>query len=219
MFSNIDLFELIGFIGSVLVAFSLTMSSILKLRWYNLAGASIFSIYGFLIGSMPVAFLNLFIAVTNIYYLVHIYKKKEHLKILMVRPENYYLEFFLDHYMEEILKFFPDFPQQRKILLQPDQKPFAVMILRDALVAGVVLGQRTPDNGLHVFLDFVLPHYRDLKPGKFLFEDNKEFFRHHKIFNIITLPKNKLHYEYLKKIGFNEKDSDGETIYMVKSVA
>ena len=50
MFLNISLLEWVGYLGSVLVSVSLTMSSIVKLRWFNLVGAGIFSFYGFAIG-------------------------------------------------------------------------------------------------------------------------------------------------------------------------
>ena len=58
MFLNIPLIEWIGYAGSVIVAVSLTMSSIKKLRWYNLVGAAVFSFYGFTIGALPVGILT-----------------------------------------------------------------------------------------------------------------------------------------------------------------
>lgn len=61
--------EIMGYLASILIAVSLTMSSIVKLRVINLAGALLFGIYGLLIDSMPVALVNFFISFTNIYYL------------------------------------------------------------------------------------------------------------------------------------------------------
>ena len=49
MLFNVSYVEWFGYLGSVIVAVSLTMSSIKKLRWYNFVGAAIFSIYGFVI--------------------------------------------------------------------------------------------------------------------------------------------------------------------------
>ncbi|UCG22985.1 MAG: YgjV family protein [Chloroflexota bacterium] len=62
-------YEIIGYVASVLVAISLMMSSILKLRVINLFGALLFTIYGLLIGAYPVAVMNLFIALIDLYYL------------------------------------------------------------------------------------------------------------------------------------------------------
>lgn len=213
-----DVYEIIGYVGSILVAFSLTMSSIVKLRWYNLAGSAIFSLYGFLIGSLPVAFLNLFIALTNIYFLGTLYSRKELFKILMVRPDNYYLEFFLDFYQQEIRKFFPDFHHQKHILTKETERPFALIILRDAAVAGVVLGRRTPAGELIILLDFVVPQYRDMKPGKFLYHHSSDFFKKHKIHKIVALPKNKPYYEFLKKLEFTEDIREEDRIYLVRNI-
>ena len=61
--------HIIGYIASALVAVSLMMSSILKLRVINLVGASLFTVYGLLIGAYPVAVMNLFIVLIDLYYL------------------------------------------------------------------------------------------------------------------------------------------------------
>ena len=66
MFLGIAWIEWFGYAASVVVAISLMMSSIVKLRWFNLTGATMFSAYGFVIGAWPVGFLNLFIVAINI---------------------------------------------------------------------------------------------------------------------------------------------------------
>ena len=69
MFHGISWIEWFGYAASIVVAISLTMSSIVKLRWFNLTGAMMFSSYGFIIGALPVGFLNLFIVVINVVHL------------------------------------------------------------------------------------------------------------------------------------------------------
>ena len=66
---NIDSVELIGYLGSILVAVSLMMKSLLRLRIINLIGALFFTIYGVLLGAYPVAFLNGIIVCIDLYYL------------------------------------------------------------------------------------------------------------------------------------------------------
>lgn len=75
---NINWLEWLGYLASLIVLISLLMNSILKLRWINLLGSSIFSLYGFLIGALPVGFMNLGIVLINIYHLVKIYHSKEY---------------------------------------------------------------------------------------------------------------------------------------------
>lgn len=74
---EIDWLEWLGYLASVIVLISLLMSDILKLRWINLVGSSLFSLYGFLIGALPVGFMNFGIALINIYYLFKLYSNKE----------------------------------------------------------------------------------------------------------------------------------------------
>ena len=64
--------EWFGFAASVVVAYSLMLKDMLKLRIWNLIGALMFAIYGGLIDAMPVLVLNAFIVVAYIYYIVKI---------------------------------------------------------------------------------------------------------------------------------------------------
>ena len=67
---EITFLQWIGYLDSVIIAVSMTMNSILKFRWINLAGALTFSLYVFLIEAMPDGVLNAFISFLNIYYLL-----------------------------------------------------------------------------------------------------------------------------------------------------
>jgi hypothetical protein len=69
MMSSVNYFELLGYSASVLVAVSLTMRTLTRLRVINMVGSLLFTIYGFIIGAYPVAVLNAFIVLVNIYYL------------------------------------------------------------------------------------------------------------------------------------------------------
>lgn len=78
MLQEINITEWLGYLASSLILLSMMMSSIKKLRWINLSGAALFSIYGFIISAMPVAFMNAMVVFINIYHLFHLYfgKKK-----------------------------------------------------------------------------------------------------------------------------------------------
>lgn len=112
---DINILQWIGYLASGIIALSMTMNSILKFRWINLAGALTFSTYGFLIGALPVGFLNAFIACVDIYYLYTIYSKKEVFEILEVRADNRYLLRFLKFHEKDIQKFFPDSSINQKL--------------------------------------------------------------------------------------------------------
>ncbi len=61
--------EILGYAASVLVAVSLMMGSMVRLRWINLAGALLFAVYGYILGAYPVLVVNVFIAGVNLFYL------------------------------------------------------------------------------------------------------------------------------------------------------
>lgn len=69
--------EVVGHVGSVLVAVSLMMSNIKLLRWINLVGAATFSFYGYMIGASPVFLLNGFIAFVDIYYIIKMRREEK----------------------------------------------------------------------------------------------------------------------------------------------
>lgn len=70
------MWEWVGYLASVVVAISLMMSDIKKLRWLNLFGAMLFVAYGMAIQAYPVAAVNFFIVLIDIYYLVVIYREQ-----------------------------------------------------------------------------------------------------------------------------------------------
>ncbi|MCL1091212.1 hypothetical protein L2744_16700 [Shewanella profunda] len=69
------IWEWVGYLASVVVAISLMMSNIKKLRWWNLIGAALFVSYGVAIDAYPVALVNFFIVLIDIYYLVKLYRE------------------------------------------------------------------------------------------------------------------------------------------------
>lgn len=81
-------YEVIGYAASVLVAISLMMSSILKLRVINLFGAALFTLYGLLIGAYPVAAMNLFIVLIDLYYLRDMVSMTERFTIFKVQRDD-----------------------------------------------------------------------------------------------------------------------------------
>ena len=76
--------EIIGYVGSILVAVSLMMSNIWRLRWINLAGAVFFVIYGLAVKAYPVAVVNAFIVAIDAYYLGMLAGRKDYFNLMTV---------------------------------------------------------------------------------------------------------------------------------------
>ena len=199
---EISLLQWIGYFASATIAVSMMMSSILKFRWINLVGAISFSTYGFLIGALPVGFLNAFIALVDIYYLYTIYSKKEVFEILEVRADNRYLLRFLQFHEKDIQHFFPGFTYQ------PELNTISFFVLRNMAVAGVFLAHRKENHCLSVGLDFVLPEYRDFKNGKYIYLRLRNRFINEGFTKVIAEGRSEKYSSYLSKLGF-EKNQEG----------
>lgn len=199
---DIDILQWIGYTASAIIAISMTMSSIVKFRVINLIGASLFCTYGILIDALPVALLNGFIVVVDIYYLHNIFSRKEVFDIMRVRNDNKYLKRFLDFYRDDIQRFFPGFTHR------PELNSYTFFILRDMAVAGILLARREEGEVLHVILDYVKAEYRDFKNGKFIFHRLQEEMIREGFTKVVTEGHTPIHKRYLRKLGFKQTGED-----------
>lgn len=204
-------FEFLGYLASFLVLVSLLMSSIVKLRWINLLGSGIFTIYGFLIGAFPVAFMNLCTCFINIYYLVKIYRTKEHFKILPIEMDSEYFQYFIDFHRKDIEKY------EHKSQFDSGNTSICICILRNLVPAGIFIASKHDGSTLRVDLDFVIPEYRDFKVGTFIYENSRSYFLEKGYSRFISYSKNPSHVKYLKKMGFKEVTENGSS-YFIKEI-
>lgn len=192
-------YELIGYFGSVLVAISLMMKSVFRLRVINLIGALIFAVYGFLIRAVPIVLLNSLIVGVNVYFLVQMWNQRDYFKLMEVNYDSRYLKNFIDFYHREIRNFFPSY------LFKPQPDQLVLFVLRNMVPAGLLI-VRPRGEDADVFLDFVIPGYRDFRAGKFLFEESTMFFQQKGIKRLCSAPGNPRHESYLKRMGFQWED-------------
>jgi hypothetical protein len=194
--------EWIGYGASLIIALSMTISSIVRFRIINLIGAGLFSAYGFMIGSVPVGVMNGFIVVVDIYFLIQFFSKKEFFEILKVSSADSYLLKFLKFHREDICKFYPDFNQT------PNDNTIQYFILRNMAVAGVLIADKQDDKTLKIILDYVIPEMRDFKIGKFAYHNLHEKFIECGYQRLKADKTSPVHIKYLVKMGFVES-ADG----------
>jgi hypothetical protein len=206
MFLGIAWIEWFGYAASVVVAISLMMSSIVKLRWLNLTGAAMFSSYGFIIGALPVGFLNLFIVVINVVYLVRMYRAKDDFRIMRWSGGDEFLTHFLEFHRAEIERFFP-----RHDYRNLDGRS-VFFLVRNSAPIGLLFGRSEEGGSFLIELDYVGPQYRDLKMGSFLYEKN-DFFRRQGYTALKAQATGSGHDAYLMRMGFARQ---GE--YFVKAL-
>jgi N-acetylglutamate synthase-like GNAT family acetyltransferase len=203
---QLDWVEWLGYLASVIVLVSLTMASIVKLRWINLVGAGLYALYGVLIDAIPVTLLNLGIVFINLYYLYKYYTYKETFDVVEADMDSELFRHFLEVNREDIERFVP--------LELVKQAHKALWLLRDNNIAGIMVGDRIGDI-LDLKLDYVIPQYRDLKLGRYFFVEHPELFRERGIRKIFAHARDDAYRAYLEKIGFKPVDDKKSTYELV----
>lgn len=208
------IYEIVGYIASALVAVSVLMTSILRLRVINLVGSTIFVIYGLLIGAFPVALVNFVIVLINIYQLNKLLRLEDEFSLLDIDSDSDYLKQFVVYHRAEIAKFYPQFDESS---LQTPETEIVIFVLRNMLPVGLFIAKSSEGGRAVVRLDYVIPGYRDFKVGKYLYREKKDFFQSHGINQLISYPGNDTHQKYLERMGFERDFSTSDRkLYRLK---
>ncbi len=191
--------ELIGYIGSGLIVLSVTRTSILKLRLLGLAGSIGFIGYGVLISKWPIVLTNVIISGVHLYFLNQFRStRREYFRVLEVDADSRYQLDFLGFYRADIARFQPGFTYR------PAEDQIRVFILRDMVPAGLLIGTRNDAGALHIDLDFVIPRYRDLQVGDFVYR-RSHVFDGRGLTRLESDPGNHDHEQYLERMGFRSE--------------
>jgi len=168
LFAGLTIAELIGYTGSVIIAVSMLMTSILKMRWMIFSGNIVFIIYGLLISAYPIIVLNGFNLVVNAWFIWQAYKLQGNYAVLPANRNAPMLERFLVFYANDIQKFFPDFQTFEK-------EDITFLIVKGTAVISVAGFRKNSDGSCSVVIDYVANTHRNMKPGKLLFERENVF--------------------------------------------
>jgi len=199
--------EIFGTLASLVIAASLMMKNLKRLRLINLGGSVLFALYGLGIGSVPVFLVNVFIVGIDAWYLYKMRSQRFIFSLLHVPvQDSEYLKSFLAYHEEDIRRFNPDFSGD----WDPDAQ--AIFILRDTVPASLVIWRRRGEGVIDLFLDYASPAYRDYKNAEFFFEAAaKDISKGCETrFYARTAKKAQLH--YLRKLGFVEAGKEGEVL-------
>ncbi len=211
--------EWFGMLASVLVAASLTLKNIKRLRIVNLAGSAAFAAYGLLIGAWPVLALNLFTVSANLYYLYRMYREAklpETFDTMLTDPcaDEYARRFLLFH-AADIRRFNPSF--------DPDPKAGTLVgaegcfILRGMVPVSLVAYRREPNGEFTILLDYAVPAYRDMKNAVFFFRTaaSKIAFPGAVFHAVAEVPA---HEAFLRKLGFRQVGRTAASVLFTKTV-
>ena len=188
--------QAMGYFSTVLILISFLMTSVVKLRLFNLIGSIIFVIFAFLTKSYPTAIMNIDLCLINIYFLIRLARSKSLTLHLPIDRDSAYLNEFLKLYQQDIRCFFPSFDPK-----DPGNET-AYFVYYDMNPVGLIIGHKTGDGALDIALDYTIPKYRDASVGRYLYPQllGEEGFR-----ALELRDASDKHAPYLKKIGFTQE--------------
>ena len=207
------LLEGLGYLASVLIAISLMMRSIVRLRWINLVGAACFTGYGILISAYPVAALNFVIVIINVYFLWKMSRTKEAFAVVEMPAASPYLAEFLRFHASDIKRFQPEFR------FDPTAGQHVLMALRDLVPAGAIIITPLGNRTALVSLDFVTAAYRDFRIGSYIFRTRRDLFHTLGIETLVTVATNEAHADYLRRIGFTSTGDAGYRLELAETAS
>ncbi|AFG37062.1 YgjV family protein [Spirochaeta africana] len=174
--------EAIGYLASLLIAVSLLMVSILKLRVINLFGSMVFVVYGVLLGSVPLMLTNLFIIGVNTMNLIKLRSGTDGIRYAEIDTDHLtQVEDFARESLSDIHRYFPRFcVEQIAAAESAGGRVFAAIrhlrvvgfavvfpvaaaeqVLDRAETAAIARSESSGDE-MCFLIDYILPRYRDL---------------------------------------------------------
>ncbi|AEE15932.1 hypothetical protein [Treponema brennaborense] len=194
--------EILGYVSSFLVLISLSMKSLVKLRFLNALGSLFFALFGLVSRSYPTAFMNVCIVVIDIMYLYRLFNTKDKFDILQVKSDDPVFLFFCEKNREELDALFGFDALSRA--------QEAAFFFRNNDIAGLLAFTRTEGSGARICIDYVTPRYRDGAVGRHFFVKDLSFWHDRNIDELEIYAPAKEHIRYLEKMGFRQ-DNDPAT--------
>lgn len=154
--------ELFGYLGSTLVVVSMLMASVVKLRNINTIGSVISATYALIIGSLPLALMNISLIVINLYNLFKLLKTEQEYDLIFLDGTDGFGQYFLNRYRADIRSYFPGF--------EPREDDDAYMVCCNGDPAGILMGKEV-DGCFMACLDYTTPTYRDCSVGRYLYQN------------------------------------------------
>ncbi|WP_203653643.1 hypothetical protein [Demequina activiva] len=168
--------EAIGWIGSILIVWSLVVARVLRFRWMNLIGAVLATGYNAAIGVWQFAFMNLAITLIDIYWLARLYREahdEQVYRVLPVDADNAFLRHVLAEHAADIQEHQPSFELDGDTGTAAGGTRHTFLVVRGDEAVGVVAVRDMGDGRGLVELDWVKERFRDFTPGEFVYRESR----------------------------------------------
>lgn len=203
--------EIIGWVGSILVVVSLMIPSVRKFRILNLTGSLIATVYNAYFGIWPYMVMNGAIVLINVYWLWRLYRCDSEgervYEVVGTSGEAPVVQRFVERNHQDILRAYPQFSAESL------GSASVFLVLYQEEIVGVIALQATVEGRCRIVLDFVTERFRDLTPGKHVYSD-RELFAGIAATEVEISPDTTSDVGYFKRLGFTAEGS-----VLVKTVA
>jgi hypothetical protein len=158
--------DIIGWLGSALLIYSVMQARVLRFRVLNLVASAILAGFNAVLEIWPMVAMNLALCLINVWHiraLVGTRHDESAYDVLEVGPQDEYLRHVLRVHEADILDYQPDLVWDGAA-----EGSVAFLVQRADETVGVVLVHDGGDGVAQVVLDYVTPRYRDFSPGEFV---------------------------------------------------
>ena len=163
--------DIVGWVGSGLLVWSLLQSRLLRLRALNLVGCLVLIGYNTAVRVWPMVGLNVVLAGINIWYLAQMLATRHDertYQVVQVGTDDDFLAYVLRTHAADIARFNPGFTFSK-------EGRSAYLVLRGDDLVGVVLVRAVDGTTAQVELDYVTQRFRDFTPGEFVYRRSHLF--------------------------------------------
>jgi len=195
--------EAIGWAGSALLVWSLWQTRVLRFRSYNLVASVVLVAYNAVLAVWPMAAVNGAIALINVYHLNRLLRTRDDeatYEVVEVGPTEDYLRYVLRRHAEDIEHHNPGFVWDGAA-----SGRWAFLVLRESETVGVVLLSDVGDGTARVELDYVLPRFRDVSVGKFVYRRGGRLSQLG-LRRIVASERMRDAADYFPRVGFRRED-------------
>lgn len=182
--------EIIGWIGTAVVVFSMLQQRITRLRLINMIGCIISVAYNTAVGVWPMVALNAVLTVIQAYNLVVLWRGRHSTvtySVVAVAPSDPIVAHVLETNREDIATYFPNYDGNADL---------GFLVMKGDEIVGIVLATRDHSEA-ELVLDYVTPAYRDFTPGEFVFASDE--WAAHGVASVRTVPGGP---DYYARVGF-----------------
>lgn len=167
--------ELIGYLASVFLAFSLLTVNTIKFRWFNILGCIAFITYGIVIFAFPVIISNCILLAINVYHLYKIYARKEIFSLVATMKGDGLMHRFIEFYKINI----------KDTITYNSDDNISFFVLQDMQLVHLFVAKVHQDGIAWVTINYAIPSINLKKLFQFVFINNQSFFRKNNIKKIV----------------------------------